>query len=369
VQGLVRELFRQWFVVEKLLQERLRGRTRPRVRHLLGLALAELLAAGEQDEGHAARVVHHAVQSGRRAGFAAPELGLVNAVLRGLLRGGLPAAGAERDRANHPQWLVERWESSFGVAATEQLLRWNQRMAEHYVVASQCPEYAEATTWRGVWRVRGGVSAAIDDLAHGVVTLVDPFATVPVELLAPRPGEQLLDLCAAPGGKSRQLALGLAGRGRLWSVDRPGPRLQRLQANLEPFAAVSRVIGSTVEELEGAAHGLREGGCDGVLIDVPCSNTGVIRRRPDVRVRLRPQAIGEAAQRQRVLLEAAAKWVKPGGRLVYSTCSLEREENEAVVDDFIAGHSSWQVEGSQLSRPWEQAHDGGGAFLLRRAAG
>jgi 16S rRNA (cytosine967-C5)-methyltransferase len=126
------------------------------------------------------------------------------------------------------------------------------------------------------------------------------------------------------------------------------------------------IIGSPLEELEGCApeHGLQAGSMDAVLIDVPCSNTGVIQKRPDVKLRIKADEISALGTRQLELLELAARWVKPGGRLVYSTCSLEAEENTEVVEAFCRRNPSWQLQRSVISLPWECGHDGGAAFLL-----
>ena len=107
---------------------------------------------------------------------------------------------------------------------------------------------------------------------------------------------------------------------------------------------------------------------DGILLDAPCSNTGVIRRRPDARWRLQPVDIGQAAELQLKLLQKAARFVSPQGRLVYSTCSLEEEENQAVVDKFIEREKGrWRLIAGSVYNPWNDGHDGGGAYLLKPA--
>lgn len=368
-QGLARECFRQWLVVDGLLAERLRKRPRPKVRHLLRLALTELIAG----ESAAAQVVHHAVEAGRHAGLSKPELGLVNAVLRAQLRSGLPQPGPELDRINHPAWLVERWEAAFGEPGLGQLLRWNQSTSEYFVVADSLPFGCQLTNWEGIYRVEpGGLERLMEGLGDGSYTLMDPFARIPVEMLDPQPGECILDLCAAPGGKSRLIAKRMSGSGHLIAVEKPGPRVERLRENLRPWQSIAQVKEVAVEALEAAlATGepvLRPGQADGVLLDVPCSNTGVLRRRPDVRLRLQPQSIAEVAAQQARLLGAAAIWVRPGGRLVYSTCSIEPEENDRQVAAFLQAHPQWQLEAQQLSLPWLTGHDGGGAYLLRRGS-
>jgi 16S rRNA (cytosine967-C5)-methyltransferase len=216
-------------------------------------------------------------------------------------------------------------------------------------------------------------------LADGKIYLQDPAARLAVELLAPQAGETALDLCASPGGKSLLIAdalaaaaapAGTAPAGRVVAVDLPGARLERLKENLARVRGAEAVLAPGDVRQPGGF--LRERGLPGhfaaVLIDVPCSNTGVMRHRVDVKWRLREGDIGRHARQQAELLAAAARLVAPGGRLVYSTCSLEAEENENVVAAFLRGPGrEFSREAQVWSRPWETGHDGAGAFRLRRA--
>jgi 16S rRNA (cytosine967-C5)-methyltransferase len=265
---------------------------------------------------------------------------------------------------------VKRWQAQFGKEATQALLEWNQSLPRIYLSAPEKPDYAAVSPWPGFFALPPGrFRDALADLESGRVYAQDPFTRIPVEMLHPEPGETILDLCAAPGGKSRLIAGHLAGRGRLLMVDRPGPRMDRLRQNAVLFCPlVGEIIASPLENLEVAArgHSLEKGGVDAVLIDVPCSNTGVMAKRPDVKLRLEADHITRLAAQQLAMLESAADWVRPGGRLVYSTCSLEREENDDVVTAFRERHSGWSLGERHLSLPWECGHDGGGAFLLTK---
>ena len=213
--------------------------------------------------------------------------------------------------------------------------------------------------------------AEIDPLLKGgKLYLQDPGTRLAVELLAPQAGEAVLDLCAAPGGKSLLIADAMK-TGRLVSMDLPNARIDRLKENL------SRVTGVEVALVQadvgdGAVAALREHklpeAYDAVLIDVPCSNTGVMRHRADVKWRLQAGDFKKHPKQQLALLHAAARLVAPGGRLVYSTCSIDTEENEAVVKEFFNSRAGgpFKLEKSVQSLPWETGHDGAGAFLLRR---
>lgn len=362
---LVMAVFRDWLPVDALLGMALKRTPRPVAKAILRLALAECLQRAEPERPP---VVHHAGEVAAAAGLSRPEKGFINAVLRRLLREGrLERVSLEE---THPGWLVERWRGAFGNGSARHLLEWNQSVPDLYVSSGAAPDGTEPTRWAGVYRIRHGRFDAVrPELEAGRAYIQDPFARIPVGLLDPRPGEIILDLCAAPGGKSFLIGQGMEGRGRLVLVDRPGPRRERLLANVARFGyGNTEVISARVEELEeaGAAHGLSPGTADAVLIDVPCSNTGVIRRRPDVKLRLEAADIHRHATLQLNLLREAARWVRRGGRLVYSTCSLEAEENDGVVEAFLNTQANWRLNRRKVSLPWECGHDGGGAFLLTR---
>ena len=193
----------------------------------------------------------------------------------------------------------------------------------------------------------------------------------------------MLDLCAAPGGKSLLLADLLEARtqqngpetkaGRVVAVDLPDDRrIGRLKENLAKARTTDvALIQADVRQLSPAL--LKQyhlpAGYSAVLLDVPCSNTGAMRHRVDVKWRLREADIAQHAGQQLALLTAAAQLVTPGGRLVYSTCSLEPEENEGVVEAFLrACGGRWALEQTSRSRPWEAGCDGAAAFRLRRNA-
>jgi 16S rRNA (cytosine967-C5)-methyltransferase len=360
LRWLVMEVFRQWLPIEAALSSRLKRPPRPKVRQLLRLALAECLS---REEASRPQIVHNAGEVAKVLKLSKAERGFLNAVLRRCLREGF--SGVADPGATHPRWMVDRWIGCFGEDATAKLLEWNQSKGEVHVQADGCPAYAETTDWEGYYRVKPSrFHEALPDLKRGVVYAQDPFARVPVGLLAPQAGEHILDLCAAPGGKTRLLARAMEGKGTLTAVDRPGRRLERLRGNVSLIpAGLVTIVGKplqdlTLDDLDGPA--------DGILLDVPCSNTGVIRKRPDVKLRLNEEDIQKQTDLQLELLRLASGWVRPGGRLVYTTCSLETEENEGVVHGFLDTVDGWILEKSVLSRPWECQHDGGGAFLLTK---
>jgi len=157
----------------------------------------------------------------------------------------------------------------------------------------------------------------------------DPSTLMAVELLAPKPGEAVLDACAAPGGKTSYIAELMHNEGQIAACDSSRPRLERLRENLHRLG-VANAATQRVDWLTQAGPFEKES-FDRILVDAPCSNTGVIRRRVDVRWRLTPADFEQMPQRQRRIMEAVIPLLKPGGTLVYSTCSLEPEEDELLA--------------------------------------
>ncbi len=179
-----------------------------------------------------------------------------------------------------------------------------------------------------------------------------------MNLLDPKPGEAILDLCAAPGGKTTYIAQLIQNRGRLLAKDSNDLRLQVLRENCDR-------LGVSCVETPDSTPVLSRGQdrFDRVLLDAPCSNTGVMRRRVDLRWRIRPEEINRLKSVQLELLHGAGLQTKPGGVLVYSTCSLEPEENGEVVKEFLAGHADFKLERERELLPFVDGVDG--AFVAK----
>ena len=349
---------------------------------MAGFELIE--AQGSADTaGLVAKIVHHAVEQ-TKAVASKPEAGLVNAVVRKLATvlaapppPKLAPAETLAEYFSHPDWLVKRWLVDFGAAHTRQLLEWNQQPATVYarwrgLAGEAVPDFLKPTQWNGFYEVSSGHWPQVEPLLKsGAIYLQDPATRLAVELLAPQPGETVLDGCAAPGGKSLLMA-DLMGTGKVVAMDLPGPRIPRLKDNLSRARGVdvALVQGDLLENPAAtlAEHKLPDT-FTAVLIDVPCSNTGVMRHRADVKWRLEPRDFDKHGRQQLALLHAAARLVAPGGRLVYSTCSLDPEENERVVKAFFDSRAGgpFKLAGSVISQPWVTGHDGGAAYLLRKS--
>ncbi|MDP0498647.1 MAG: RsmB/NOP family class I SAM-dependent RNA methyltransferase [Verrucomicrobiota bacterium JB022] len=373
VNGVIRHLRR----LEDALGRQVKKPPRDRAEIVLLLGLYELW---EDEKSARAQVVNFVTEQAKKL-LSKPESGFVNAVLRRAPET-WPEVGDPGLRYSHPAWLAERWQAQFGPEAAEALMAWDQKAPELWIQMApghEAPATWQATDWPRFYKVPDSVSDARPALEQGIAYIQDPATRHPVELAEIQPGMAVLDLCASPGGKSWQALQRLGGQGSLFAVDMPA-RAERLRRNLQaagqPFNAALEsgalklgVIEANVLELEAAQLTKLAGTdlFDVVLLDVPCSNTGVLRRRPDAKWRLQPKEIDRVAELQQRLLQQAARFVKPGGTLVYSTCSIEPQENEAQVETFLA-EGGFTLQAQKLSRPDLDGHDGGGAFRLTRYA-
>jgi len=379
VFGVIRHFGRLDAAVGSLVAHPPRFPTRA-VLLMAGFELIEA-AGSPAEDGLVAKIVHHAVEQAKRV-VSPAEARLVNAVVRklaGLMAAPPPPklASAEvlAEYFSHRDWLVRRWLVDFGADATRRLLEWNQCPAKVYARwrgAEAPPDFLQPTPWPGFFEVTSGHWPQVEPLLkRGQLYLQDPGTRLAVELLAPQPGETVLDVCAAPGGKSLLIADTMK-TGTLVALDQPGPRITRLKENLARIQGVTVAL-VQADLLAQPGEVLREHKLPetyhAVLIDVPCSNTGVMRHRVDVKWRLDPRDIDKHARQQLTLLHAAARLVAPGGRLVYSTCSIDPEENDRVVRAFFDSRAGgpFKLTGSAASLPWLTGHDGAAAFLLTRS--
>jgi 16S rRNA (cytosine967-C5)-methyltransferase len=207
--------------------------------------------------------------------------------------------------------------------------------------------------------------------ATGQLFVQDATAHAAAAAAAAQPGESILDLCAAPGGKSIALALALEDRGEVVACDSGAERLLRVQENVARLGLTC--VRTSVLKHHEPPPGPHGGGYDAVLVDAPCSNTGVIARRPEARLGLTPEKVASLVSLQGELLRTAARFVRPGGRLVYSTCSIEPVENEQLVAAFLASESQWHLDTAELTLPawgprWSDYRDGGYFARLIRCA-
>jgi 16S rRNA (cytosine967-C5)-methyltransferase len=263
--------------------------------------------------------------------------GLVNAVLRRITReGAAKLAALDPAILDTPDWLLARWTQTYGPASAHAIAAANGReAARDLTVKANAPAWATRLDGRvlptgTVRTVAHGSVTALPGFAEGGWWVQDAAAALPARLLGNVAGQRVADLCAAPGGKTAQLA---AAGAVVTAVDRAPARLQRLRQNLDRLALDAQCVCADVTEWQSAPF-------DAVLLDAPCSATGTIRRHPDVAwLKRAADFMPLAALQQRLLLRAAAL-LKPKGLLVYCTCSLEPEENEQVVAAVLAQEPS-----------------------------
>ncbi len=387
LQELVMGAVRWQMTLDWLIARRAGGREQKRVLQvLLRLGLYQIFWL-DRIPDHA--VVNESVELAKKFGCG-PQAGFVNALLRGCLREreSLRQALEELKTADpalgwsHPQWLCERWGAQWGQDRLRQLLAWNNTAPRLWARVNTLRTRVEALT--DLW-LEEGVSAApvtvdwaktiplfelapsrplprLGSFKRGCFYVQDPSTLLAPCTMGPQPGETLLDFCAAPGGKATLMAQLIQNRGVIVAHDTAPERLAMVRQNVERLGA-SCVKTATSAELEsGAAPPL----FDRVLVDAPCSNTGVMRRRADLRWRIRPEELDRLQKTQLAILSRAATRVKPGGVLVYSTCSLEPEENERVIKAFLSATPGFALQFDRLLLPFADSVDGAYAARLIR---
>lgn len=357
------------------LKNLLRKKAKPRVQAILFVTGYELLVA---DSERHPKIIHHAVERSKSR-INRFEQGFLNAVLRKLPAELLKIDPNSQPAAffSHPEWLVEHWTQVFP-DHFRTLLEWNQRTPQTYLKAysedESLPPTITPTEWAQFHKVESEASWKSDVrplLNQGKAYIKDPSTRLASDLLAAIPGETVLDLCAAPGGKAFDTAHAMRHSGQIVAVDLPGKRIKRLRENLAALASPNlacAVVEADLLALSKAdfSSASLPTAYDAVMLDAPCSNTGVIQRRTDVKWRLQPKDIQQCANLQLELLTASAKFVKERGRIVYSTCSIEPAENQEIIDAFLRSEAGQQfrLRDKAISLPWETDHDGAGAFLL-----
>ena len=292
---------------------------------------------------------------------------VVNGVLRNLIRRRAEfeaqiAAAPLEERESFPTELVRRWTARFGAESAARLCAWHNEPAKTFL-ARKDGSFVELERGKKVTDVPG--------YAEGEFIVQDPGTALAVELVDAKPGDVILDACAAPGGKTIQLAW----RGAKVTACEVNPKRRRkLEENLKRVLGSVGSIGTvetigsleSVEDLVSHRCSTSDFGYPKILVDAPCSNTGVLRRRPDARWNWSVEKLESLVKLQAEILDQAARLVAPGGTLVYSTCSNEPEENADQVNAFLSRHSDFTLDTTRESVPFESGHDGAFAARLIR---
>ena len=279
-----------------------------------------------------------------------------------------------------PRWLIEEWIDEYGAEKTEQICFASNRRPSIYIrpnilkttaaeLAGKLKQaYVDLQIINGsmIQLKSPKLITKLPGFAAGLFTIQDICATKAAELLNPEAGWSILDLCAAPGTKTTQLAELTKDKSSIIATDIDSRRLERLRENIQRLKLKSiRII--KYDQLKDEQV-KRNGPFDCVLLDVPCSNTGVLAKRPEVRFRITKGAIKKLVKRQADLLKKAAEVLKPDGKICYSTCSIQRAENSLLIKEFLQKNTNFNLESESLILPSAAQPDCDGAYaaILKR---
>jgi 16S rRNA (cytosine967-C5)-methyltransferase len=267
-------------------------------------------------------------------------------------------------KESYPDWIVQVYLDQFGPDETTQLCEWLNRpptidlringmktTIEQVEAQFQqadigvqrlpyCPQALRLTGHAGSIQHFPGFTA-------GEWIVQDSSAQLVTALLDPQPGETIVDACAAPGGKTLHIAERMQDQGKVWAIDKTASRLKKIHQNVDRLGL--HCIYTKIADSRDIPEFV--GQCDRVLVDAPCSGLGTLNRHADARWRQTPESVTALTQLQREILNQAATWVKPGGILVYATCTLHPAENEAIVEAFLAAHPDWHIDRPPADSP------------------
>ena len=334
----------------------------PDLRVILHLGLYQLVYSDRIPTSAAVDTTVKLAKSNGLSGLS----GFVNGLLRQYLRTygeGVPGFDDITDpieqlavRTSFPNWIVADWVEQLGWDEAEQLCHWFDRAPQMHLRVNRQLTNREETLAQfaaseidaepisglpdGIRLISGaGRIVQLPSYSDGLWSIQDGSAQLVTHLLDPQPGEMIVDACAAPGGKATHAAELMGDCGTVWACDRTASRLKKVASN------AARLKLTTLNALAGDSRDQPQfvGQCDRVLVDAPCSGLGTLHRRADLRWRQTRENAIELATLQTELLEAAATWLKPGGVLVYATCSIHEPENEGVINTFLMQHPDWAI--------------------------
>ena len=363
VQDLVYTVIRRLRALRRILGEFVHKWPKGELEALLYVGAAQILYMDGVPDFAA---VNETVEAAKASGN--PSIAkVVNGTLRNLIRrkDEVLAALAQEPvevRESFPGALVRRWTKRFGEENTAKLCALYNEPACTYL-ARKDGSFVELE--------RGKKVSEAEGYQEGDFIVQDPGTRPAIELMDVKPDERVLDACAAPGGKTVQLAW----RGAKVTACEVNPkRRARLEENLERLRKAVEKSGGEIDVIDSLDFNLRPRTCDlqpfsKILVDAPCSNTGVLRRRPDARWNWSVEKLAALVELQAEILDKCAALTAPGGRLVYSTCSIEPEENELQVGEFLKRHTEFRLVGTKASIPFESGHDGAFAAAMEKENG
>ncbi|HWP22668.1 MAG TPA: 16S rRNA (cytosine(967)-C(5))-methyltransferase RsmB [Candidatus Binatia bacterium] len=358
-------------------------KTDPVLRNLLRLAAYQLLFL---DRIPAYAAVNEAVALAKSL-RGAKAAGFANAVLRNVLRknsGGKKFADGDDSVTalaaaySHPEWLVKKWLEEFGPAEIKPLLQANNQKAPLVLRANSLKiargellrRFSDAgiqaaPTERSPQGVRLGASGAVEKLPgfnEGLFQVQAESSQLVAYLLAPSPGERILDACAAPGGKSTHIAELMQDEGEVVAIDSSARGVKKIVENATRLGLKS--VRAVRADARTRLSGLKLASFDRILVDAPCSGLGTLRAHPEIKWQRSESDVERLRRLQVEILEHAARYLKPGGVLVYSTCTLTREENQQVVEGFLGRTKSFELEPAAGYLPEQAQPMARGEFFL-----
>ncbi len=342
------------------LEPFIRGKVDLWVRWLLRMSLYQMEYL-TRIPAHAA--VNEAVEIAKRRGHKGIA-SMVNGILRSILRQGVPSTEDIKNpverlsiETSHPQWLVERWVESYGFDETAAMLHENNippvqtvrvnktRATVKEVLASLEAEGIKAQQsdiMPECIHLTNGTAARTTAFKEGLITIQDESSMMPANVLDPKPGMKVLDMCAAPGGKTTHMAEKMGNEGSILAMDLHPHKLDLIDENTARLGL--DIVQTAPVDGRKAASLLPKESFDAVLVDAPCSGLGVMRRKPDIKYTKREEDLESLQTIQLAILDNAVQVLKPGGRLVYSTCTVDKRENEGTVEAFVATHPEMERE-------------------------
>ena len=357
-RGLLTELtygtLQHKLTLDYYLEPFIRGKMDIWVRWLLRLSLYQMHYL-TRIPAHAA--VNEAVEIAKRRGHKGIA-SMVNGILRSILREGVRSTDQIPDEVerlavatSHPFWLVQRWVETYGYEKTSDMLHENNvpplqtvrvnttkatpaevlTTLEREGVKAQQSEYVPECLY-----ITNSQAARTAAFKHGLITIQDESSMLPANVLNPQPGMRVLDMCAAPGGKTTHLAEKMNNTGQILALDLHPHKLDLVDENTARLGI--DIVQTAPLDGRKAADYLQKESYDAILVDAPCSGLGVMRRKPDIKYTKREEDLASLQTIQLAILNNAVQLLKPGGRLVYSTCTVDRSENEGTVKAFLAEH-------------------------------
>jgi 16S rRNA (cytosine967-C5)-methyltransferase len=355
VSGTVKIKMLLDYFIEKITSKPL-SKSSSYVRNILRLGIFELEFLKRPDYA----VINSCVALSKP--FEKDSSGFINAVLRNFLRKRQDLNIQEPDQVkflsikySHPEWMIEKWVKNFGVEETEKICNFNNsppkisiRINSLKILESRLIDlfkknninFKKSPIFKDCFILKNpGNINKLAGYEDGFWVVQGEASCLVSEILNPQPGETILDFCAAPGSKTLHIASLMKNQGKIVAVDISESRLEKIRSN------ILRLGVEIIEIMQGDASEIKfEEKFDRVLIDVPCSNTGVLNKRPDARWKRKPEDLKTLAELQLKILNNAANFVKLGGIIVYSTCSIEPEENHLVVEKFLKHNSDFLPE-------------------------